>query len=330
MLGVAGGDAGPTLGWLGTRLVAAQHYLHHDPARQNQTPHAAGSGSTTGDERLEMLERDGSTEAGSAGVKPGLPWYVRLHLHLAIASIPVLAISAHVLWSVSLRIVALAVLLPLLGAFAAVVVSRPHRSDRLLFAGFLWGLVACAGYDTFRLPTIYGFHWWTDFFGSVGGWATGGRSSLLVGYLWRYVGDGGGIAVAFFALAATLGAGAWRRRRVIALAVAYAIFPVWTGLIVTDLLAAHGHELFPLTPATLALSLGGHLIYGLLVGLGYWKSRHLEAFWPIRLPAPPERAAGRTILPHTVKAAKAARARILTPTVGDARPADGSANTQAC
>jgi hypothetical protein len=231
---------------------------------------------------------------------------VRLHLHLAVASIPVLAISAHVLWSVSLRTVALVVLLPLLGALAWLVLRRPHRSDRLLLAGFLWGIVACAGYDAFRLPTIYGFHWWNDFFGSVGGWATGGRSSFLVGYLWRYVGDGGGIAVAFFALAATLGAGAWQRRQVNAFAVAYAVCPVWTGLIATDLLAAHGHQLFPLTPATVALSLGGHLIYGLLLGLGYWKSRHLEAFWPIRLPAPSQRSARRSMLPHTIEAPHAA------------------------
>ena len=40
-------------------------------------------------------------------------WLGRLNLHLAVASIPVLAISAHVFWLVSLRTVALFVLLPL-------------------------------------------------------------------------------------------------------------------------------------------------------------------------------------------------------------------------
>jgi hypothetical protein len=197
----------------------------------------------------------------------------------------VLAISAHVFTSVSLMTVALVVLLPLLFVLAAFVIGKPHVSDRLLLAGFLWGLVACAGYDAFRLPTIYGFHLWSDFFGSVGGWATGTKASFLVGYLWRYVGDGGGIAVAFFALGATIGARAWSQRATIAFAVAYAVFPVWSGLVLTDVLAPRGHELFPLTLPTLALSLVGHLIYGAIMGFGYWKSRELEALWPIHLRA---------------------------------------------
>jgi hypothetical protein len=210
-------------------------------------------------------------------------WHARQGLHLAVASIPVLAISAHVFWSVSLFTVAVAGLLPLVVALAALVITRPRLSDRLLLAGFLWGLVACAGYDAFRLPTIYVVGWWRDFFGSVGGWATGTHSSFLVGYLWRYVGDGGGIAVAFFALAATLGAASWSRRTTIASAVAYAVCPVWTGLILTDLLAPQGRQLFPLTLTTLTLSLVGHLIYGAIMGLGYWHSRHLEAFWPFQI-----------------------------------------------
>ena len=143
----------------------------------------------------------------------GWQWHARQALHLSVASLPVLAISAHVFWSVSLLTVAVAGLLPLIVVLAALVMTRPHLSDRLVLAGFIWGVVACAGYDAFRLPTIYAAHWWPDFFGTVGGSATGTNSSFLVGYLWRYIGDGGGIAVAFFALAATLGAASWSRRR---------------------------------------------------------------------------------------------------------------------
>ena len=185
------------------------------------------------------------------GAGPGRLWHVRLQIHLALASIPVLAISAHVFTSLSLRTVAFAVLLPLAVALATFVTRRPDRSDQVLLAGFIWGVVACAGYDAFRLPTIYACHWWSDFFGPVGGWATGTRSSFLVGYLWRYVGDGGGIAVAFFALAATLRAGRWQNRTVLAFAVSYAVFPVWTGLVLTDALASHPHQLFPLSLTTL-------------------------------------------------------------------------------
>jgi hypothetical protein len=181
--------------------------------------------------------------------------------------------------------VALVILLPELVILTGMIVARPCPSDRILLAGLLWGLLACAAYDAFRLPSIYAAGWWQDFFGSVGGWATGTRSNYLVGYLWRYAGDGGGISVVFFALATTLGVETWLRRHTIALAVAYAICPVWMGLVMTDWLAAPSHRLFPLTLSTIILSLVGHLIYGSVLGFGYWKSRHLAAAWPLSLRA---------------------------------------------
>jgi hypothetical protein len=210
-------------------------------------------------------------------------WLARLNVHLAVASIPVLAISADVFGWVSLGTVAVFVMAPLAIALVLLVARRQAPGDRLLLAGFVSGLVACAAYDAFRLPTIYGLHLWGDFFGSVGGWATGTSSNFAVGYLWRYVGDGGGIAVAFFALAATLSAGRLSKRSVVGLGVAYAVFPVWTGLVLTDALAPAGHALFPLTTTTLLLSLGGHLIYGTVLGLGYWLCRLLETEWPLRI-----------------------------------------------
>jgi hypothetical protein len=246
------------------------------PARQSRPPVAASAD-------LRQPTPAGLGNIIESRPNAGWQWHARQGLHLAVASIPVLAISAHVLWSVSLLTVAVVVLLPLIFGLAALVAARPHLSDRLLLAGFAWGLLACAGYDAFRLPTIYAAHWWRDFFGSVGGWATASHSNTLVGYLWRYIGDGGGIALPFFALGATLGAAAWPRRTTIAAAVTYAVCPVWTGLVLTDLLAPDGRRLFPLTAATLTLSLVGHLIYGAIMGLGYWHSRHLQAFWPIRL-----------------------------------------------
>lgn len=210
-------------------------------------------------------------------------WLARLHLHLLIAGIPVLGISADVFGWVTLKTVGIIILLPLCFITAAVVAVRRERSEKVVLAAFLWGIVACAGYDAFRLPTIYLGGWWADFFGKVGGWATGENSNFLVGYLWRYVGDGGGIAVPFFILAATFGAARWRIRHLYVFAIGYAVFPVWCGLIVTDLLAPHGRELFPSTIATLLLSLTGHLVYGAILGTGYLCSRSVEVDWPCRL-----------------------------------------------
>jgi hypothetical protein len=216
---------------------------------------------------------------GIAGVS--LAWCLRTAGHLTLAGLPVLAITADVLGWVPLRVIAVDVLLPLTVALTLVVIVRPHPSESVLAAGFVTGLVACAAYDAFRLPTIYEFHLWGDFFGAVGGWATNEPSNFLVGYLWRYLGDGGGIAVTFFAVAATIGLHRRSRRQVMVAAIAFGVCPVWSGLVLTDLLAQPGHELFPLTAVTLTLSLVGHLIYGAGLGVGFWLSRDLVASrWP--------------------------------------------------
>jgi hypothetical protein len=38
--------------------------------------------------------------------------------------------------------------------------------------------------------------------------------------------------------------------------------------------------MFPLTPTTLTLSLIGHLIFGAVMGLGFWRARAAGEAWP--------------------------------------------------
>lgn len=207
-------------------------------------------------------------------VRKRIPNPVRFSLYLVAAGTPLLAVSGEVLGLVSLRAVSILFLFPLLGILAVMVISRTLGIDRIALAGFVWGMVACAGYDMFRLPDAYVFHLWGDFFGRIGGWATGTSSNYLVGYLWRYLGDGAGVGVVIFLLAAVIGVSSWPRRRVIGLAVAFAICPVWAGLLVTDMLAPAGRALFPLTATTIVLSLVGHLIFGTVLGYGLWASQN--------------------------------------------------------
>jgi hypothetical protein len=221
----------------------------------------------------------------------------RFCLYLVLASTPLLAISGEVFGVVSLRIVSNFFLFPLLGLLAVLVVFRPDGIGRTAAAGFAWGLVACAGYDCFRLPTVYVFHLWGDFFGKVGGWATGTSSDYLAGYLWRYLGDGAGIGVVVFILAAAIGISAWPRRHVVGFTIVFAVFPVWTGLVLTDGLAPQGRALFPLTTATLTLSLAGHLIYGAILGCGLWASQGRKGRGLAR-----PRPAPATISPHPAPA----------------------------
>jgi hypothetical protein len=197
---------------------------------------------------------------------------VRFGLYLVIAGAPVLGVSGEVFGVVSLRALGW-FLLGLLAALAALVALERDEIDKSALAGLGWGVAACACYDSFRLPTVYVFHLWGDFFGRVGGWATGTTSNFLAGYLWRYVGDGAGIGVAFFICATALGVASWPRRRIVMLAVAYAVCPVWTGLMLTDAFAPAGKALFPLDAETFLLSLAGHLIYGAVLGYGFSVSR---------------------------------------------------------
>jgi hypothetical protein len=96
-------------------------------------------------------------------VRERMPNPVRFGLYLVLASTP-LAISGEVFGVVSLRAVSALFLFPLLGILAVLVIFRPAGIDRTALAGFAWGVVACAGYDLFRLPEVYVFHLWGDFF----------------------------------------------------------------------------------------------------------------------------------------------------------------------
>jgi hypothetical protein len=134
--------------------------------------------------------------------------------------------------------------------------------------GFLAGLLAVGAYDAVRLPMVV-LGWWPDFIPRLGGWILGTDApNVIVGYAWRYLGDGAGIGVAFFVTCGVLAQirPRWVRRHPVALAVGYGVL-VWSGLVGTIALSVDGAAmLFTLTPDSLALSLLGHLIYGGVLG----------------------------------------------------------------
>ncbi len=233
--------------------------------------------------------------AGPSGAGPdrGHRTLARLGLHLALAAVPLLAISAQVFGLLEMRLALAVVIVPAVIVVVGLALFAPHPSDRVVTAGLVWGVVACVLYDLFRLDTVYVLGWWGDFIPTMGSWITGGEpggwDGAVAGYLWRYLGDGGGIGVTFFVLATAVGLGRRSRREVVAAAVAFAVFPVWAGLIGTVAIAPRGEEmLFALTPVTVLLSLIGHLIFGVVLGLGFWRSRHVQSSWP--WPAPGLRA----------------------------------------
>jgi hypothetical protein len=134
---------------------------------------------------------------------------------------------------------------------------------KLALKGLLIGFIAVFLYDCMRVPLIV-TGVWGDFIPNINMWLFDtSQQNWVIGYTWRYLGDG-----AFMGMAFTVGYWVLRPRlgcRIAALGFGVAI---WICLMLTLLIAAHGQEmLFKLTLTTVSLSLLGHLIYGLSIGL---------------------------------------------------------------
>jgi hypothetical protein len=193
----------------------------------------------------------------------------RASVLLLAGAAPVSAIAVHVAGWMPMARSAAYVVGPLV-LVAVVLVLRGSLESRWAVQGALAGLVAVAAYDAVRIPLVV-LNIWPDFIPRIGGWVTGtGGDDLLVGYAWRYVGDGAGIGLAYFTFCAVVlqVRPTLVRSRPVALSVAYGVV-VWSGLVATVVLPPHGQTLlFRLTPASFGLSLLGHLVYGSVLGLG--------------------------------------------------------------
>ena len=208
--------------------------------------------------------------------RPPTKWDIaRVLLVLALASMPILGISVDVfgLVSQSTTSVAVIVLSPMVGA---IVTFAPHRIDMIVGRGLIAGMVACIVYDGARLFAVHVLGLMGDFIPVMGSWVTGEpdtTGSAAVGYVWRYIGDGGGLGVAFFVVAFALGIDRWKNVYAVLACVAFAVFPTWAGLMATVALASRGEEMmFPLNIATVTITLVGHLIFGLVLGLAFLKA----------------------------------------------------------
>ena len=150
-----------------------------------------------------------TTDVSSGSAPVSRAGLLRVGLHLLLAALPLLAISAHVFGLITMNWSAALLVVPLATAIVALTIFAPHPEERVILHGFVWGMVACALYDVFRLDTVYMLGWWADFIPTMGTWIIGDGASKTagawVGYLWRYLGDGGGIGVTFFVGAAFLG-----------------------------------------------------------------------------------------------------------------------------
>jgi hypothetical protein len=224
-------------------------------------------------------------DLSKAEVKPPTKWeYARIALVLLLSSMPILAISVEVFGLLPQSGITL-VTISLVAVLATLIAFAPHRIDMIVGRGLIAGMVACIVYDAARLFAVHVLGLMGDFIPVMGSFVTGEpdtAGSAAVGYVYRYIGDAGGLGVAFFVVAFALGIDRWKNVNAVLAAVGFAVFPTWAGLMATVALAPHGEErMFDLNVATFIITLVGHLIFGLFLGLAFLKApRGERSGWP--------------------------------------------------
>jgi hypothetical protein len=202
---------------------------------------------------------------------------------------PITALAFAAIGWLPLSSSALFVILPLLVGSIACSAFFPAYG-KLALKVLVMGMIATLFYDAMRVPFIISGVW-SDFIPKISiELLHTGQPNWAVGYTWRYVGDGGFLALAF----AMASGGLKLRVDIRVAAVAFGV-AIWACLLITLALTPPMQAiLFPLTPTTFVLSLLGHLIYGTTLGvlLHRWGwhlapigDAHTDHDLPARLPA---------------------------------------------
>jgi len=182
--------------------------------------------------------------------------------YFAIGFSPITALALAIMGLIPLGISTLLFVVPSTVVGIGLALWFPHYG-KLAFKGLLIGLVAVFLYDCMRVPFILSGAW-GDFIPNINMWLFNtSEPDWVVGYIWRYVGDGGFMGMAFTVAYCVLQPRMGCRAAALAFGVG-----IWICLVLTLVLAPHGEEmLFALTPTTVSLSLLGHIIYGVVIGL---------------------------------------------------------------
>jgi hypothetical protein len=196
-----------------------------------------------------------------------LPEGLAALLMFGIGFAPISALALSLMGLCTLSFATLILVMPALAI--ALGLSCCHAGyGRLMLRGYLMGIVAVTCYDCVRIPfTMVG--WMDDFIPKIGVMLIGEQNHhAIIGYLWRYLGNGGGMGMAFVTGYAIL------KHRILMLrllgglksALLFGFF-VWACLIATLIISPQGEELmFVITPTSLLLSLIGHLVFGYTLG----------------------------------------------------------------
>ena len=189
--------------------------------------------------------------------------WIRLAI-FAIGFAPIASLSLSAFNLIPLHISGPCIVLPSILIVFILGSTFPQRSQTLV-RGFALGLVAVFLYDlTSRFPFI-ATGLWPDFIPKIGCYLLDrGHVHWSIGYLWRYIGNGGGMGLAFYAIYPIVS----DRINAIKAGVIYGV-AIFCCLLVTIYLSPSGRTyLFDPSPLTALFGLMGHVVYGLTLGYG--------------------------------------------------------------
>lgn len=182
---------------------------------------------------------------------------------VAAGLLPVSSIALHCAGFISLPNCLFFLIVP---AFVAAIMGGiiNRRIFKLAFRGWVSGIIAVALYDVSRVPFIIAG--WEDFIPHIAPWLTGtNENAYAIGYTWRYLGNGGGLGIAFFLLADHFGWGKY----IVSNGVSFGLL-VFAGLLGLLILIPQSQNLmFEVTPLSFFGGLTGHIVFGLVLGKMY-------------------------------------------------------------
>ncbi len=177
---------------------------------------------------------------------------------------PIASLSLSTFNLIPLHISGPAIVFPaMVGAVVLGSVFRQYR--QILVRGLLLGVISVFLYDSICRFPFMALGVWHDFIPKIGNYLLDRENvHWSVGYLWRYIGNGGGMGLAFYAVYPLMA----RRIAAVKAGLIYGVV-VFCCLLATIYLSPSGRT-YLFDPNRLTASLGflGHLVYGLSLGLG--------------------------------------------------------------
>lgn len=158
------------------------------------------------------------------------------------------------------------IILPIIGLILFLC-GRYRSIAELFLKGVLTGIIAVIIYDAFRLPFVFSGHF-KDFIPKIGNYLFNTTDiHWTIGYLWRYIGNGGGMGMAFCMIVPFFPL-RWKLKLKL-IGIFYGIL-IFACLIGTVYLSPFGTKyLFKPSLFTGFIAFVGHVIYGYVLGSLY-------------------------------------------------------------